>query len=247
MKTGKSGSGEAETGLHQSDVCSNPWKWWRDQMPITAEWAYFDHAAVAPLSGPAAEASRDFADQAAFQGDTVWPQWAAQVEHLRSLAAQLLSCDSAEVCMVPEKRQELTTEGGLDVLRNFQTLGENVQRLQNNGSVVSLFIDPDKKIIEASAATGAKMIELHTGAFCDETDPDKAAALLDELVAGAELAHRLGLQVNAGHGINLDNIAGILNIPHLDTLNIGHSIIARAVFQGLDGAVTEMLRAIRDR
>jgi cysteine desulfurase/selenocysteine lyase len=101
MKTGKSGSGEAETGLHQSDVCSNPWKWWRDQMPITAEWAYFDHAAVAPLSGPAAEASRDFADQAARQGDTVWPQWAAQVEHLRSLAAQLLSCDSAEVCMVP--------------------------------------------------------------------------------------------------------------------------------------------------
>ncbi len=157
-----------------------------------------------------------------------------------------LKIKPAEVCLVPEKRQELTTEGGLDVPGNFQTVKNNVQRLQANGSEVSLFIDPDEAVIDAAAKTGAKVIELHTGAYCDETDPEKAAELLQLLIAGAEQAHRLGLKVNAGHGINLDNIAGILKIPHLDTLNIGHSIIARAVFVGLEKAVAEMLAAIRN-
>jgi pyridoxine 5-phosphate synthase len=157
-----------------------------------------------------------------------------------------LDVKPAEVCLVPEKRQELTTEGGLDVIGNFQTLERTVKRLQNNGSVVSLFIEPDEKIIAASAKTGARVVELHTGSFCDATDPEKAERLLKKLIAGAECAHALGLQVNAGHGINLDNISAILKIPYLDTLNIGHSIIARAVFQGLENAVREMLAAMSE-
>jgi len=157
-----------------------------------------------------------------------------------------LDVKPAEVCLVPEKRQELTTEGGLDVIGNFQTLEKTVKRLQDNGSVVSLFIEPDEKIIAASAKTGARVVELHTGSFCDATDPEKAEQLLKKLIAGAQCAQALGLQVNAGHGINLDNISSILKIPHLDTLNIGHSIIARAVFQGLENAVREMLAAMSE-
>lgn len=149
-----------------------------------------------------------------------------------------------EICLVPEKRQEITTEGGLDVIGNFQALEKNIKRLQDNGSEVSLFIEADEKIIEASARSGARVVELHTGSFCDATDPAKAEQLLNKLIAGAQQAHALGLQVNAGHGINLNNIARILEIPHLDTLNIGHSIIARAVFQGLENAVREMIAAM---
>jgi pyridoxine 5-phosphate synthase len=155
-----------------------------------------------------------------------------------------LDVKPAEICLVPEKRQELTTEGGLDVAGNFQTLEKTVKRLQDNGSVVSLFIEPDEKIIEASAKTGARVVELHTGSFCDATDPVKAEMLLKKLISGARRAHDLGLQVNAGHGINLSNIADILKIPYLDTLNIGHSIVARAVFAGLENAVREMLAAM---
>jgi pyridoxine 5-phosphate synthase len=157
-----------------------------------------------------------------------------------------LDVKPAEVCLVPEKRQELTTEGGLDVIGNLQTLGKTVKRLQDNGSAVSLFIEPDEKIIAASARTGAHVVELHTGSFCDATDPAQAEMLLKKLIAGAQCAHALGLQVNAGHGINLGNIRGILEIPHLNTLNIGHSIIARAVFQGLEKAVSEMLAAMSE-
>jgi pyridoxine 5-phosphate synthase len=133
---------------------------------------------------------------------------------------------------------------GLDVVGTFQSLEKTVKRLQDNGSVVSLFIDPDEKIIEASAKAGARVIELHTGSFCDAATPDEADRLLNKLIHGAKYAQAMGLQVNAGHGINLANIGGILRIPHLDTLNIGHSIIARAVFVGLETAVREMLAAM---
>jgi len=155
-----------------------------------------------------------------------------------------LNVKPAEVCLVPEKRQELTTEGGLNVIGNFQTLEKTVKRLQDNGSVVSLFVEPDGKTLEACAKTGARVVELHTGSFCDATDSAKAEQLLKKLISGAQCAHSLGLQVNAGHGINLDNINDILKIPHLDTLNIGHSIVARAVFQGLENAVREMIAAM---
>lgn len=165
----------------------------------------------------------------------------ATVEEIIQIA---LEVKPAEVCLVPEKRQELTTEGGLDVIGNFQTLEKTVQRLQDNGSIVSLFVDPDKKTLNACAQTGAKVVELHTGSFCDAIDLSQAEALLTKLITGAEYARHLGLQVNAGHGIHPGNLPDILKIPYLDTLNIGHSIIARSVFQGLENAVREMIVAI---
>lgn len=152
----------------------------------------------------------------------------------------------AEVCLVPEKRQELTTEGGLDVDGLYEDVAPVVQRLTKAGIIVSLFIDPEPRQIAAAARMGAPVIELHTGTFCDATDLAAAGHELERLIAGAMQAAAAGLKVNAGHGINLENIASILTIPHLDTLNIGHSIVARAVFVGLQSAVGEMIYAIRD-
>lgn len=148
-----------------------------------------------------------------------------------------------EVCMVPERRQELTTEGGLDVAGQKRDLADSVRRLRAAGISVSMFIDPETSQVEASAALGAPYIELHTGTYCDAAAAE-AARELDRLVAAAQLAHTLGLKVNAGHGINMQNIGGILEMPHLDTLNIGHSIVARAVFIGLEAATREMLSAM---
>lgn len=148
-----------------------------------------------------------------------------------------------EVCLVPEKRRELTTEGGLDVVGQRKALAHTVARLTDAGIAVSLFIDPDCDQVAASSEIGAPCIELHTGAFCSSSGA-AADRELDRLVAGARHGHALGIQVNAGHGINLANIAGILDIPFLDTLNIGHSIVARAVLVGMDRAVREMLDAM---
>jgi pyridoxine 5-phosphate synthase len=149
-----------------------------------------------------------------------------------------------EVCIVPERRQERTTEGGLDAAGPCRALRRNIRTLAAEGIVVSLFIAPDPRQVQAAADLGAPCIELHTGTFCDASGR-VARRELDRLVAAAELAHRLGLQVNAGHGINLANIGGILRIPHLDTLNIGHSIVCRSVMVGLRQAVREMLAAMR--
>ena len=149
-----------------------------------------------------------------------------------------------EVCLVPEKREELTTEGGLDVAGQLDDLQPAVAGLRDAGIVVSMFIDPEPRQIEASVAVGASCIELHTGTYCDAAGAE-AVAELERLKQGAALAHDAGLKVNAGHGINLATIGGVLEIPHLDTLNIGHSIIARAVFAGLGSAVVEMLEAMR--
>jgi len=145
-----------------------------------------------------------------------------------------------EVCLVPEKRRELTTEGGLDAVGQKISLTENCRKLSAAGITVSLFIDPDKKQLDAAVAIGAPYVELHTGAFCNARG-NKAAKELKRLVEGARYAHKIGLKVNAGHGINLANISAILKIPFLDTLNIGHSIVARAVFVGIKDAVREML------
>lgn len=156
------------------------------------------------------------------------------------IVAIALDVKPDEVCLVPEKRQELTTEGGLDVAGQFAALEKTVHALRDAGVVVSMFIDPDPAQIQASAKLGAPFVELHTGTYCDHGQPEE----LDRLIRGARLAHDLGLRVNAGHGINLDNIAGILRIPHLEVLNIGHSIVARAVLVGMAAAVREMLDAM---
>ncbi len=149
-----------------------------------------------------------------------------------------------EVCIVPEKRQELTTEGGLDVIKNKASLARTIEKLSKAGIRVSLFIDPDEEQIDATLDVGAPVIELHTGTYCD-AKKDQAKAELKRLIAAAQYAHKKGLQVNAGHGINLKNISGILKVPHLDTLNIGHSIIARSIMVGIKAAVKEMLLAMR--
>lgn len=148
-----------------------------------------------------------------------------------------------EVCLVPEKREELTTEGGLDVVGHYAELETTVSSLAEAGIVVSMFIDPDEAQIRATADLGAPYIELHTGAYCNATG-EVARAELDRLHGGAVLAHDLGLHVNAGHGLTLDNVEGIFGIPHLDTLNIGHSIVAHAVFVGLPAAVAAMLEVM---
>jgi pyridoxine 5-phosphate synthase len=148
-----------------------------------------------------------------------------------------------EVCLVPEKRAELTTEGGLDVVGSREALRRTVAALSQVGVEVSLFVDPDEAQLHAAAEIGAPVVELHTGRFCDSRGED-AKKELCRLCEGALIAHQSGLKVNAGHGINLENIAGILEIPHLDTLNIGHSIVARALFKGMRRAVDEMLRAM---
>ena len=148
-----------------------------------------------------------------------------------------------EVCLVPERRRELTTEGGLDAAGQESALRPTVEALARSGVKVSLFIEAVEEQLEAAADLGVPVVELHTGAYCD-ADEKHAPALLRKLIDGAKLAHDLGLHVNAGHGINLQNMADILRMPHLDTLNIGHSIVARAVFVGLENAVKEILAAM---
>ncbi len=142
------------------------------------------------------------------------------------------------VCLVPENRAEITTEGGLDVLAGFETIRAAIARLRDDGIRVSLFIDPDLKQVEAAGKAGAEMIELHTGAFANASGVGVRHEL-DRLITAARAAHG-ELQVNAGHGINYTNIAQILTIPHLAELNIGHSIIARSTRVGMAQAVREM-------
>lgn len=168
-----------------------------------------------------------------------------EMANVESIIEIALNVKPAEVCIVPEKRQELTTEGGLDVIGHFDSLKSTVQCLRDAGIIVSLFVDADEQALGACKELGAPVVELHTGAYCDAEINDRPE-ILEQLIRGAEYAHALGLKVNAGHGINLENLGGILCIPHLDTLNIGHSIICRSVFHGLEKAVTEMLQAMQD-
>ncbi len=149
-----------------------------------------------------------------------------------------------EVCLVPEKREELTTEGGLDVAGHMEALLEPVQRMKGAGIMVSLFIDPDPEQIQASARIGAPCIELHTGTFCNLA-PAARGPELERLITGARQAHALGLQVNAGHGLTLNNLSGLFDVPFMDTLNIGHSIVSHAVMVGIPAAVKAMLAAMK--
>jgi pyridoxine 5-phosphate synthase len=148
------------------------------------------------------------------------------------------------VCMVPENREEVTTEGGLDVAGQKSALTSSVAALEANGTRVSMFIDPDLDQVRASAEIGASMIELHTGTFANELGEKRTAEAL-RLKAAAELAHQLGLQVNAGHGLTTKNLPELFIVPHLVELNIGHSIIARSVFIGLRAAIREMMEAMQ--
>ena len=145
-----------------------------------------------------------------------------------------------DVCLVPENRQEVTTEGGLDCATQKSSLRPTVSCLKEQGIVVSLFIDPEEAQVTTAAELGAQTVELHTGAFANSLGSEREIELA-RLIKAAELAHSLGLNVNAGHGINYENIHDILRIPHLVELNIGHSIVSRAIFSGMETAVRQML------
>jgi pyridoxine 5-phosphate synthase len=146
--------------------------------------------------------------------------------------------------MVPENRQEVSTEGGLDVVAHEAAIAASINLLHAHGIRVSLFIDPDPAQVEASARVKAEMIELHTGAYANATGAEREAELQRLIASGAQ-AGALGLQVNAGHGITTENLPPLLAIPHLHELNIGHHLISRAIQLGLRGAVVEMLAAMR--
>jgi len=147
------------------------------------------------------------------------------------------------VCLVPERRQEVTTEGGLDVVGNERMLTETRKKMNDAGIEVSLFIAPDPAQIEASARTGSQFIELHTGAFAEAyAAEEQREGELNRLISGAKQAHALGLLVNAGHGLNYQNLLTLHRVPHLVELNIGHTIISRSVTVGLGSAVKEMLK-----
>ncbi len=182
------------------------------------------------------------------------------------------------ICIVPERRLEVTTEGGLDVVAQEKTITDTRKKMNDAGIEMSLFIAPDEKQIEAAARTGAQFIELHTGRFAEEffrqncrsrgnealtektetknrrsktdqsllTSAPTEEVELKRLISGAKQAHALGLKVNAGHGLNYVNLPALHRVPHLVELNIGHSIISRAVSVGLDKAVKEMLRLMKN-
>ena len=161
----------------------------------------------------------------------------AVTDEMEAIARQV---QPEDVCLVPEKREELTTEGGLDVAGQQRTLAGFVQGLESDGIRVSLFIDPDPTQIKASANVGASAIELHTGVYAEADNEASAKMELTRLAAARDLGESLGLRVNAGHGLHYGNVEPIAAMPGIAELNIGHAIIARAVFSGLADAVREM-------
>lgn len=165
----------------------------------------------------------------------------AATDEMQAIAMNLCpySC-----CIVPEKRQELTTEGGLDVVQNKTRIKELIEALHSKNIIVSLFIDPDKKQVETAAEIGSDYIELHTGSFSNAFKTENELNEFNKLKEAAEYAQSLGLKVNAGHGLNYENVSLMNKIEGLCELNIGHSIVSRAVFVGLEMAVREMIELI---
>ncbi len=153
----------------------------------------------------------------------------------------------AKICLVPEKREERTTEGGLDVIREKQRISDAIRPFKEKGIVVSLFVEPAVEAIEAASAIGADFVELHTGAFAEAFATDDAVLWKKELIRlhnAAQEACQRELGVNAGHGLNYKNVEEVVKIPHIEELNIGHAIVARSVFVGLSKAVKEMKQLI---
>lgn len=161
----------------------------------------------------------------------------AMTDEMQAIALKIMP---HSVCIVPEKRQELTTEGGLDVCGQLERACEFVKPLLAAGIEVSFFIDPDIAQVSAAAKTGAQFIELHTGRYSEEFGGELEQKTFEDLKGAALFAQNLGLKVNAGHGLNYQNVHRMKEIPNLHELNIGHSIVSRAVFTGLKQAVIDM-------
>jgi len=151
----------------------------------------------------------------------------------------------SDCCLVPERREEVTTEGGLDVAGQLDRVRTACMRLADAGIRVSLFIDPEERQLEAAVGCGAPVVELHTGAYADATG-ERQAEELQRIAHAAAYGDRLGLVVNAGHGLNYDNVGEVAAIPQIVELNIGHAIVSRAVFDGLAVAVSEMKRLMTE-
>ncbi|SVB51848.1 uncharacterized protein METZ01_LOCUS204702, partial [marine metagenome] len=150
------------------------------------------------------------------------------------------------VCLVPEKRQEITTEGGLEVAKQLTSLKRICTRMRKANIEVSLFVNPDAKQVDAAARTGAQFIELHTGSYAEHFGNTQSRKReLNRLIAASTHAHSLGLRVNAGHGLNYNNLSSLHEVPYLEELNIGHSIVSRSIETGLTKAVKEMLQLMK--
>ena len=167
----------------------------------------------------------------------------AATDEMLEIATKILPEDC---CLVPEKRQELTTEGGLDVLSQLGRIKEVCSELSTNNIKASLFIDPDNYQIEAAVECGAPIIEIHTGHYADASSAAEMQKELQKISEACAYAHSLGLQVNAGHGLTLENTKAIAEINSVVELNIGHSIISRALFVGLEAATSEMKQLIQE-
>ena len=165
----------------------------------------------------------------------------AVTEEMIGIARRLQPSDC---CLVPERRRELTTEGGLDVAGQESRIADAVARLSDVGVQVSLFIDPDPRQLAAARRCAAPLVELHTGRYAQATSPAQRAAELTRIREAVDCGRHLGLIVNAGHGLNLHNVAAIAALPGIAELNIGHALVARALFVGLSTAVAEMKQAI---
>jgi pyridoxine 5-phosphate synthase len=150
------------------------------------------------------------------------------------------------VCLVPERREELTTEGGLNVVEYFNEIKEYVETFKKNNIVVSLFIDPELEQIKASRDTGADFVELHTGRYADAKTPSEEKIELERIKKASQYVLNVGIGLNAGHGLNYRNVVPIAKIKGMNELNIGHSIVARAVITGFKNAVKEMVDLIRN-
>ncbi|MBS3799071.1 pyridoxine 5'-phosphate synthase [Pseudoalteromonas sp. BDTF-M6] len=174
--------------------------------------------------------------------DTIQTRMNLEMAVTEEMLAIALEVKPAFVCLVPEKREELTTEGGLDVVGQYDKVADAVKRLSDAGIKVSLFIDADKAQIDASVKAGAPYIEIHTGAYADAENDAEQAAELESIRAGVQYAHAQGLVVNAGHGLHYHNVKPIAAMPEIYELNIGHAIIARAAIDGMEKAVRDMKR-----
>jgi pyridoxine 5-phosphate synthase len=150
-----------------------------------------------------------------------------------------------QITLVPEKRQEITTEGGLDVKQNFSRIRDTVKLFHGLGVVISLFVEPERSVMALSRDTGADYVELHTGTYCNAAGESAVRRELDRIHDAADHALKAGLRVNAGHGLNYLNTRAILDTPGLEELNIGHSIVSRSVYAGIGDAVREMVALIK--
>lgn len=166
----------------------------------------------------------------------------AVTEEMLSIATEL---NPSDCCLVPEKREELTTEGGLDVAGQLEKVTDACSRLAGQGIRVSLFIDPDERQLDAAVKAGAPVVELHTGTYAD-CDGDAQQAELERVVAAATYGQQIGLIVNAGHGLHYENVTAIARIPEIIELNIGHAIIAQSVFDGISVAVGRMKQLMNE-